>query len=1109
MGTIKLNTTRQAIPMIYAYSTPEIARHDGWTKIGYTEQGVENRLKQQTHTADIVYKEEWRGNASYDDGSGEFFTDKDFHAYLRKNGIENSKENEWFHVDGPTSRQYFQDFRSNHGRVQFPDVAMDYTLRKEQADAVAETAAYFGSHEKGEFLWNAKPRFGKTLSVYDLCRQMELRTILIVTNRPAIANSWYSDYVRFLGKESGFLFVSHVEALNGQPYVLSVDQYIDALLADDKDYGRIEFVSLQDMKGSIYFGGEHNKLKDVADMNWDLLVIDEAHEGVDTYKTDVAFNKIKRKHTLHLSGTPFKALANDKFRQEAIYNWTYADEQQAKRDWSGEVGTHNPYASLPQLSLYTYQMSEIIRDELSQGIEINDEMQEYAFDLNEFFQVKANGEFVHNDSVDRFLDAMTSQSKFPFSSEELRSELKHTFWLLNRVDSAKALAKKLKEHRVFSEYEIVLAAGDGRLTEEEETSKSYDKVVQAIKTHEKTITLSVGQLTTGITIPEWSAVIMLSNIKSPALYMQAAFRSQNPWSYSKDGKFYRKENAYVFDFDPVRTLIIFEQFANDLCADTSDGKGDTDTRKKHVLQLLNFFPVIGEDEHGEMVELDAEKVLSIPRKIKCQEVVRRGFLSDFLFQNISNVFHAPMEVLEIIKNLQPVAEPKGNGPVNITPETEKELQLDENGEVHLGDEYVIGKATEIFGEKVYDKVPDDVVEAIADVIPTPKSDGEKETGKDPLENLKKEAHKKVIDPIIHKAKEEYGRDFKPGDQKKIEAKTKQKTDEAIKRVFDEYLIEQRTQEVERQRKLEEAETREDNELIKSLYDQQKEKSDEQLKDQLIKAIEAVQSEVEQEVVRTIETAKKEEKKKGYEDAVRDHLRGFSRTIPSFLMAYGDDSVTLANFDQIIPDDVFHEVTSITLDQFRFLRDGGPYTNESTGAEEHFAGHLFDPVVFDDSVKEFLRLKKQLADYFSGAHDEDIFDYIPPQKTNQIFTPKWVVKQMVDMLEKENPGCFDDPNKTFIDPYMKSGLYITEIVKRLFASEKMKELFPNENERLRHIFENQVFGLAPTEIIYRIALAYIMGFAEEAGIQKHNLRQVDALQFAKDGTLEEKLTEIFR
>lgn len=1108
MATIKLNTTRQAIPMIYAYSTPEIARHDGWTKIGYTEQGVENRLKQQTHTADVVYKEEWRGNASYDDGSGEFFTDKDFHAYLRKNGIENSKENEWFHVDGPTSKQYFHDFRSNHGRVQLPDVAMDYILRKEQTDAVTETVAYFGSHEKGEFLWNAKPRFGKTLSVYDLCKQMKLNTILIVTNRPAIANSWYSDYVKFLGKESGYLFVSHAEALKGQPYVLSVEQYLDALFAEDKDYGRIEFVSLQDMKGSIYFGGEHNKLKDVADMNWDLLVIDEAHEGVDTYKTDVAFNKIKRKHTLHLSGTPFKALANDKFRQDAIYNWTYADEQQAKRDWTGEVGSHNPYASLPQLNLYTYQMSEIIREELSQGIEINGEMAEYAFDLNEFFAVKANGEFDHDESVNRFLDAMTTQSKFPFSSDELREELKHTFWLLNRVDSAKALAKKLKEHPVFSQYEIILAAGDGRLSEEEETAKSYDKVVKAIKEHDRTITLSVGQLTTGITIPEWSAVIMLSNIKSPALYMQAAFRSQNPWSYSRDGKFYRKENAYVFDFDPARTLIIFEQFANDLCADTSDGKGDSDTRKEHVRQLLNFFPVIGEDENGEMVDLDAEKVLSIPRKIKCQEVVRRGFMSDFLFQNISNVFHAPMEVIEIIQNFQPVAEPKGNTEVNITPDTEDELQLDENGEVKLGDEYVIGKATEIFGEKVYDEVPPEITDAIEDVVPDEPLVEDKKIDVDPLENLKKESHKKIIDPIISKAKNEYGRDFKTGDQKKFESKIKQKTNEAINHAFDDYLIKQRTQEAERQRELEDAETQNEADLINSLYDHQKVQADEQLKEELVKAIEAVQVEAQKEIVRTIETSKKEQEKKGYEDAVRDHLRGFSRTIPSFLMAYGNDSVTLANFDQIIPDEVFLEVTSITLDQFRFLRDGGPYTDAKTGKEEHFAGHLFDPIVFDDSVKEFLRLKRQLSDYFSGANDEDIFDYIPPQKTNQIFTPKWVVKKMVDMLEEENPGCFDDPDRTFIDPYMKSGMYITEIVKRLFASERMKKMFPDEKERLRHIFEHQVYGLAPTEIIYRIALAYIMGFADEVGIQKYNLRQVDALQYAKEGTLEEKLTEIF-
>ena len=225
-------------------------------------------------------------------------------------------------------------------------------------------------------------------------------------------------------------------------------------------------------------------------MNWDLLVIDEAHEGVDTYKTDVAFDHINRKFTLHLSGTPFKALANDKFPQNAIFNWTYVDEQSAKRNWDWSTGEENPYIILPQLNMFTYQMSEIIKDELEQGIEIQGETEEYAFDLNLFFETK-NGKFIHENSVDKFLDAMTTQVRFPFSTDELREELKHTFWLLNRVDSAKALAGKLEQHPIFKEYKIILAAGDGKLGEEEESKKSIDKVVESVKIYEKTITLSV------------------------------------------------------------------------------------------------------------------------------------------------------------------------------------------------------------------------------------------------------------------------------------------------------------------------------------------------------------------------------------------------------------------------------------------------------------------------------------------------------------------------------------------------------------------------------------------------------------------------------------------
>lgn len=600
-----INTAKSVTPMIYAYTTPEIARHNGWTKIGYTEQDVETRIIQQTHTADVKWNLEWKGNALFDDGSGERFTDKDFHAYLRKSGIEqeSGKNNEWFHVTGQESKIKFYDFRANHGILQSLSTVVPYQLRSEQEDAVDKTIAYKNNHENGEFLWNAKPRFGKTLSVYDFCKKSGAKTVLIVTNRPAIANSWYEDYMKFLGTESGYLFVSEVDALKGRPCVLSRNEYTNSLIAhgDDENYGNcIEFVSLQDMKGSKYFSTNGiNKLREVAEMNWDVLVIDEAHEGVDTYKTDVAFDRINRKFTLHLSGTPFKALANNKFADNAIYNWTYADEQTAKRDWDVSSEEENPYAALPRLNLFTYQMSEIVKDELQQGVEINGETEEYAFDLNEFFSTN-NGKFKYDSSVDKFLDAMTLQEKFPFSTPELRDELKHTFWLLNRVDSAKALAKKLHDHPVFKDYEIILAAGDGKMDDDEETKKSYDKVVDAISKYDKTITLSVGQLTTGITIPEWTAVLMLSNVKSPALYMQAAFRAQNPCVFKNGSSYARKENAYVFDFDPARTLTIFEEFANDLSTDTSAGRGDLETRKEHIKELLNFFPVIGEDENGEI-----------------------------------------------------------------------------------------------------------------------------------------------------------------------------------------------------------------------------------------------------------------------------------------------------------------------------------------------------------------------------------------------------------------------------------------------------------------------------------------------------------------------------
>ena len=1098
MAKIDIKTTKETVPTIYSYSTPEIARHNGWTKIGYTEQDVDKRLGQQTHTADVEYKLEWSGNAVFE-GSNDTFSDKDFHAYLRKNNIEEmeGKDNEWFHVDGPTGRNHFYDFRQNRGILSAIDTVIPYNLRDEQEQAVKSALEYATSHENGEYLFNCKPRFGKSLSTYDLIKRLGAQTVLIVTNRPAIANSWYDDYVRFMGDESGLKFVSRVDAIKDKPYCLSRQEYLDGPIM--KGYGCIEFVSLQDLKGSKYFNPHSpvDKLSEVRDITWDILVIDEAHEGVDTYKTDVAFNRINRKFTLHLSGTPFKALANDKFNSDAIFNWTYADEQAKKENWDGNG--ENPYGTLPQLCMLTYQMSEIIKEEIDRGVEINGETEEYAFDLNEFFSTTGTGAFRYDSAVNRFLDALATQTKFPFSTPELRAEIKHSFWLLNRVDSAKALARKLETHPVFSEYKVVLAAGDGKLDDETENQKSFDAVRKAIAENDKTITLSVGQLTTGVTIPEWTAVLMLSNMKSPSLYMQAAFRAQNPCLFHENGKHYRKERAYVFDFDPARTLTVYEEFANDLCADTAAGRGNIEQREKNIKRLLNFFPVLAEDDEGEMIELDAAKVLSIPRKIKSVEVVRRGFMSNFLFQNISNIFSAPKEVIEIIENFQPLKEPKSTIPMDEG--TKDGLSINDEGEVELTDDYVIGVADDVFGDKIYDT--EEIEHVIDQVMEQPGNEDEF------LKKLKESFKEKAVDVIVGKAKDNYGDDMRTSDKKFLERSLKAKSDRMVDRIATDYEFEKQEIETERQNALKNLENwGKESAAVNEEFDKKQKEAAEKLKETLSASITEFAEEASKDVVKHVETKKKEREKESIEDSVRDHLRGFSRTIPSFLMAYGDDTVTLATFDEKVPNKVFVEVTSITLDQFRFLRDGGNYTDEETGEEKHFAGNLFDPVVFDDSVKEFLRLKKKLADYFDEKAIEDIFDYIPPQKTNQIYTPKDVVKRMVDMLEEENPGCFDAPDKTFIDLYMKSGLYITEIVKRLYQSDEMKRLFPDGQERLKHIFANQVYGLAPTEIIYKIATNYILGFDEDVSIEKHNFRQADAVPYVKEGKLDELLNDLY-
>lgn len=1093
------------IPMIYAYTTPGVSYHEGWTKIGYTEkQTVEDRIRQQTHTADIQVELLWKDNAIFKDGSGESFTDHDFHEYLeRYKGVDRQPKTEWFHIDGKKSKDYFDEFAKRNFKV-YVEKGLSYVLRQEQREAVEKTKAYF---KKGgrEFLWNAKPRFGKTLTSYDLIRTMGFRNTLVVTNRPSIANSWAEDFQKFIAWQTPLDFVSDTDALKGKKGVMTRDEFLDAMGHDEEHHqGMVAFESLQGLKGSVYFGGGIDKLKWISNLHFDLLIVDESQEGVETYKTERAFDKVHCDHILYLSGTPFKQLAKGQFSDSQIYNWSYADEQEAKENWKGD--DFNPYERLPQLAMFTYQMSPMITGEIKQGASIpaeGEDFTDYAFDLNEFFLTNSSGKFIHEEEVKKFLHALSTNDKYPFSTEELREKLPHTLWLLNYVSSAKALAKLLQEDPVFKDYHVVLAAGDGKLSAEEETVKAYDKVKKAIHDYSKTITLSVGQLTVGVTIPQWCGVLMLCNMKSPSSYMQAAFRAQNPYEFiGEKGERFRKETAYVFDFDPARTLTIYDEFANDLSKDTVDGHGTKDDRAKNIRRLLNFFPVIGEDSQGSMVELNAAQVLSIPRKLKSEEVVRRGFMSNFLFANIGRIFAAPQEVKDILDKLTPAKE-EIHKEDHLDELTDGSVPVDENGQVDIPDEKIIGTAHDIFGPKIYDTMNEGIQDVVDSFHEMPKDEA---AVADKVDHLVHTTVETVTASLITPLAGQYH--IPKSKTKQITRDVTNQIEITLQKRKDDFLQNKRIAEAERDQKIREAETSENQEKVLKDFEARMKENEESFNQGIHQDIQNIVKSQPVELVRRIEETKAEEAKDSIEDTVRDHLRGFSRTIPSFLMAYGDDQLTLANLDDYTEDDVFKEVTGITEDEFRFLRDGGDYEDHETHEMKHFDGHLFDEVVFDDSIRQFMAKKKELANYFEENQSEDIFNYIPPQKTNQIFTPRRVVKKMVDLLEKENPGCFDDDTKTFADLYMKSGMYITEIVKRLYNSPRMKDLYPDKEKRLNHIFAKQVYGLAPTKIIYRICRAYILGFSDKISIKEDHIRLCDSLAYAEKGTLAMKLEELF-
>jgi type II restriction enzyme len=1050
----EISTFREVVPLIYSWRTPDVPKYSGWEKIGYTQQdSADTRIAEQASQMSITKEKVWSRRALYTTEAGGRFTDTEFHAFLKQQGVEREttpKRTEWhqFAAAPRTSLEYFNDFAGqdfDHLQASGED---DYVLRPEQRAAVDHALAAFRDGST-EVLWNAKPRFGKTLTTYHLMRELDVRKVLIVTNRPAIANSWYDDFVRFVGHQTTFKFVSESPSL-AERSPMSRKQwrhYAGEYL--DQDPRIVEFVSLQDLKGSQYFGGSYPKLKHIADFEWDLLVIDEAHEGVDTTKTDVAFDQIQRSRTLHLSGTPFKALASGRFADSEIFNWTYEDEQEARQVWSNDA-EDNPYAELPTLNLLTYQLSRMIADRLAEGVAIDEDKAniDYAFDLNEFFGTKDNGFFEHEDEVIKFLDRLTTNEKYPFSTPELRDEVRHSFWLLSRVASAKALQRLLKRHEVFKDYAVVLAAGDGRSDESDPVAigKSLEKVRQAIADAEatggKTITLSVGQLTTGVTVPGWTAVIMLSNLSSPAQYMQAAFRAQNPCIFERAGTVFQKQNAYIFDFAPERTLAIFDAFANNLHPNPS---GDPGVRQENIRRLLNFFPVLGEDSEGRMIELDASQVLTLPQVFKAREVVRRGFLSNLLFANVAGIFRYSEHVKEILEKL-PTAKQGRVTAGQAIDFPQPPPTTDRDGNVRVDAETVINPKVAELGKPVWR------IEDIPAIDPDV-----------PARTMATRIAKAVTEQTREKRgelKKAYG--LTVAQVERDEKRTEQAIKAKVERAYAEHVIAQKHLDDE----LNEAATEAEAQVV----DAKRAKQTQDFQKEILAIVSATMEAVVPEVVAREETKKAQKGANQTMDDCRSHLRGFARTIPMFLVAYGDRDIRLANFDEYTPDHVFEEITGITESEFRLLRDGQEVVDED-GSVITIPG-LFDEAIFDQAVQEFLDKKEALADYFDDSQTEDIFAYIPQQKTSLVFTPMAVVTMMVDKLEAENPDIFKDPETTFADLFSTAGIFLMELVRRLDTG--LAEAIPDRDARLRHIFTSQIFEMSHNEILHRITVEAVSG-----------------------------------
>ena len=623
--------------LIYVFRIIDAA-HKGCLKIGETtfEEGditlqpnssalnkaAKKRIDQYTQTAAVNY------NLLYTelticvrDKVISSFNDKEVHEVLLRSGIKRkifdqaNNANEWFETDLETVKHAIAAVKDGRQSLHASEISTDRSpidFRPEQREAIYKTLKQF---KKGnQMLWNAKMRFGKTLSALQVVKEHgSFRRVLILTHRPDVEAGWFKEFKNIFYDTPDFAYGSRT---NGEPYA-----NLEAR-AKRGECRYLYFASIQDLRGSERVGGNFDKNNEVFATPWDLIIVDEAHEGTQTTLGKAVLQELVKPDTkvLRLSGTPFNLL--DDFKEDEIYTWDYVMEQRAKKEWDLlHPGDHNPYAELPRLNIYTYDLGKLLPKFADEDI---------AFNFREFFRTKEDGAFVHEKDILAFLNLLTkedAESQYPFANAAYRDIFRHTLWMLPGVKEAKALSAMLKAHPVFGYFDIVNVAGNG--DDDEENGKALHMVEAAIGAdpdETRTITLSCSRLTTGVSVKPWTGVLMLSGSysTSASAYMQTIFRVQTPATIN--GRV--KEECYVFDFAPDRTLKVLAETAK---ISTKAGK-QGDSERQQLGDFLNFCPIIS-IEGSKMSHFNVDNMLQQLKKVYVERVVRNGFEDTSLYND--------------------------------------------------------------------------------------------------------------------------------------------------------------------------------------------------------------------------------------------------------------------------------------------------------------------------------------------------------------------------------------------------------------------------------------------------------------------------------------------